>query len=222
MRPSSVSGLSRRVSSASLASWRSGELGETEIEQLDLAVIRDHDVARFEIAMDDAGCVRAGQGVGDGDRILQNLGRLQAAARDDMVERAAGDELHHDEVGAILAADVVNGDDVGMIQGGGGLGFLDEAQLAVGVGDLVGRQNLDRDKAVQLRIAGLVDDAHTALAQLLDDLVVRNGPADHGAVSPPSLLQELDPGNHSLSPARCHLISHDLQFRAASPCILHT
>ena len=145
--------------------------------------------------MNDAGRVRPGQGVGDLDAVLQHLGRLQPAARDDTVQGAARDELHDDEIHAFFVADVVDGDDIGVIQGGRGLGFLHEAQLALAVGDPVGRQNLDRDGPLQLRVASLIDDSHAALAQRIDNLVVSNGAANHGAVSPPSLLQELDPGN---------------------------
>ena len=84
-----------------------------------------------------------------------------------------------------------------MIQGRGGLRLLDEAELALGVSDLVGQQNLQRDKAVQLRVAGLVDDAHAALAELLENLVVTNGLADHHAPPAfgPSLLQMSNQGN---------------------------
>jgi hypothetical protein len=63
------------------------------------------------------------------------------------------------------------------------LRFLDEPQLTVGVGHLVGRQNLDGDKAVQLRTAGLIDDAHTALAHHLDQLVMRDVAGHHGVPS---------------------------------------
>ena len=40
-------------------------------------------------------------------------------------------------------------------------------------------QELQGDKAVQLYVLGLVDHAHAAAAQLLDDAVVRDGLADH-------------------------------------------
>ncbi len=76
--------------------------------------------------------------------------------------------------------DVVDGDDVGVVQGRGSLGLLHEAALALGVGDLLRRQDLDGDEAVQVRVAGLVDHAHPALAELLEDLVVRDGSAGHG------------------------------------------
>jgi hypothetical protein len=45
-------------------------------------------------------------------------------------------------------------------------------------GNIVG-QELEATKAVQLYVLGLVDDAHPAAAQLLDDAVVRDGLSDH-------------------------------------------
>ena len=57
----------------------------------------------------------------------------------------------------------------GMVQGAGGLGFLNEAPLALGIGDLVRGQHLDGDDAVEMRVAGLVDDAHAAFAELRFD-----------------------------------------------------
>ena len=42
------------------------------------------------------------------------------------------------------------------------------------------REELQCDVTVQLQVLGLVDGAHAALAELLDDPVVGDGPADHG------------------------------------------
>ena len=48
-----------------------GELGQAKIEQLDLAVVGDHDVARLEIAMNDSGRVRPRETVGNGYGVLE-------------------------------------------------------------------------------------------------------------------------------------------------------
>ena len=47
-------------------------------------------------------------------------------------------------------------------------------------GHVVG-QELQSHEAAKLGVLGLVDDAHTAAAELLDDAVVGNGLADHWA-----------------------------------------
>ena len=43
-----------------------------------------------------------------------------------ILEGPAGDQLHGDVLDAAGRADVVDGDDVGMVEGGRGLGFLNE------------------------------------------------------------------------------------------------
>ena len=68
-------------------------------------------------------------------------------------------------------ADVVDGDDVGVVQGGGGLGLLLEAAHEVGlVGERVGKE-FQRHIALQSRIASPIDLAHAAAANQRDDLV---------------------------------------------------
>ena len=58
-------------------------------------------------------------------------------------------------------------------------GLLHEAPLALRIGHLFRRQHLDGDEAVQMGVAGFVHDSHPPFAQLLEDLVMSNGPADH-------------------------------------------
>src|ERR1700690_3819966 len=66
-----------------------------------------------------------------------------------------------------------------MIEGRSGLCFLNEAALSLRVSDLIVRQNLDRDEAIQACVAGFVDHTHAAFAELLDDFVVRDSFANH-------------------------------------------
>ena len=71
-------------------------------------------------------------------------------------------------VDAVLLVDVVDVNDVGVIQGRGRLGFLDEPSLALGVSDLLRRQDLEGNRTVEVGVAGLVDHSHPALAELLE------------------------------------------------------
>ena len=82
--------------------------------------------------------------------------------------------LHDDEIAAAVRGDVVDDDDVRVAEGRGGLGLLDEALPAVGVGHLVGGQDLDGDGPVEVGVLGLVDGAHAALADLFEDPVVED------------------------------------------------
>jgi hypothetical protein len=67
-----------------------------------------------------------------------------------------------------------------MIERGGRAGFLHEAPVPVGVGHLPGRQDLDCHEPIEVGVAGLVDDTHSAFAQRLENLDVEQPPADHG------------------------------------------
>ena len=68
------------------------------------------------------------------------------------------------------------------------LGLLHEALLAAGIGDFVGRQNLDCHAAIQMGVVSLVDDTHAAFAELFDNSIMRQRAADHGSTSPRWLL----------------------------------
>ena len=133
--------------------------------------------------MHDTRRVRRRQRVGHLDRVVERLVQPQSFAGDQLVQRLAGHKLHGNEIGGVPfrpgLADIVDGDDVRMVERGGGPGFQDEAPLALGIAHLCGRQKLERHEAVQARVAGFPDDTHSAAAQLLDDAVMRDGPADH-------------------------------------------
>ena len=51
---------------------------------------------------------------------------------------------------------------------------------ALRVGDRLRGQGLEGDEAAEEGVAGLVDDAHAALPELLDDAVAVDRLADHG------------------------------------------
>ena len=55
-----------------------------------------------------------------------------------------------------------------------GFGFLDEAALAFGVGNLSRREDFERDYSLEARVCRFVDDSHAAFAQLFADLVMRD------------------------------------------------
>ena len=80
---------------------------------------------------------------------------------------------------AARGTDVVDGDDVGVVEGASGFGFLDKTLFPGGIGDLVGEQDLNRHRAVQVGVAGFVDYAHAALPELGFDAIVAECPADH-------------------------------------------
>ncbi len=64
-----------------------------------------------------------------------------------------------------MLADVVDGQNIGMVQRGGGARFLLEASEALGIGGHRGRKDLDRYVAPEPRIARAIDLAHPARAK---------------------------------------------------------
>ena len=72
--------------------------------------LRQHDVARLEIAMDDAGAMGCGECVGDLNPNLQRLVERQRTFLQSLFQRLAFQVLHDQEVDPVLATDVVTRD----------------------------------------------------------------------------------------------------------------
>jgi len=68
-------------------------------------------------------------------------------------------------------ADVVDSDDVGVVQSGCGLRFVDEPLLAFEVARDLGTENLDGHRPIQAHVAGAVHFAHPADPDQRDHLV---------------------------------------------------
>ena len=96
-----------------------------------------------------------------------------------MLECLTIQKLHRYKCLRILLANVVNGTDVGMIQGGRGLCLATEAAEGLRIARDFVRQELQGDKTVQARVLGLVHHAHAAATEFLKDAVVRDGLVDH-------------------------------------------
>ena len=88
-----------------------------------------------------------------------------AVGADHVGEARAVDVLHDDEVRAVLLAPVVDADDVRVVQVGGGLGLAAEARDEGRVGGELGEEDLDRDRPVELEVAGEEHLGHAALAE---------------------------------------------------------
>jgi hypothetical protein len=150
------------------------ELGKSEVENLGTPVARDHDVGRLDIAMNDAACMRRVQSRCDLRTVLERLRNWQRALGKHFVERCALDELHCDEGGAGVLVDVVDGDDVRVIESGGGTRLLDEPTASIGVGRCLGRQHFDRHRSPEPAVDRAVHHAHAAAANLSFDAIVRD------------------------------------------------
>ena len=118
--------------------------------------------------MDDVRAVRRIERVGDLHGQFQQRLVCEWAGLQALGERLAFQVLDDKEVGAIVLADVVECTDVGMGERGDRFGFAREALPLLGI---TGREDLDRDCAVQARVAGFVDLAHAPGAECAENFV---------------------------------------------------
>ena len=129
--------------------------------------------------MHDAFRVRGIERIGYFDRQLQQPLILQRAAGNHMLQRDPIQVLHGDEPEAVVVRDLVDGADVGMVQGGGGPGFAPKAFQRLRIFRHFIGQELEGNEAPEHRVLGLVHHAHAAATQLLLDTVMGDDLADH-------------------------------------------
>ena len=81
------------------------------------------------------------------------------------------EQLHDDEQLAVVDARVEDADDVRVGERGDGLRLALEPRAPVGVGGEGSRQDLDGDVALEPRVPGAIDLAHSAFADRREDFV---------------------------------------------------
>jgi hypothetical protein len=146
-------------------------LGEAEVGQRERAVDADQEVARLDVAVQQAAAVREPERVGDAGeapRGVERRHRLLAAAPrrgDVLVEAHADDAFHGEEQHALRLAVVVDRHDVTVVQRRGRARFGAEPLLHRRVAGVRRRQHLDRDLAFELLLPAEVDRAHAAAAE---------------------------------------------------------
>jgi hypothetical protein len=114
------------------------------------------------------------EGVSDFEGQIEERFERKGLAFDAVLESLAVEEFHGDKLLAVLFADFVNGTNVGMIEGGSGLGFAFEAREGLRVAGDFGREKFESYEAVEICVFGFVDDAHPAAAQFFEDAIVRD------------------------------------------------
>ncbi len=139
--------------------------------------------------MQDAARVSGDERIGDPRDPFQadrELGRARLAQH--VVERAALDELHHEDVAAALVVldDVEQRDDVRVADRGGGARFAQHAHAVFGVAREIGHEHLDRDVAIEPLVARAPHLAHRAFAELRDEPIRSDQIAGlgHGRIVP--------------------------------------
>src|SRR5712692_7033515 len=116
-------GQSRRRRKATRRTRLERQLGQPEIEDLGVTALGDEDVRRLDIPVDNSLGMRGIQRIGNLDSQVEHLIDLEWPPGDEVLERLPLEQLHDDEVVSLVLADLVDGADVGMVQGRGGSGF---------------------------------------------------------------------------------------------------
>ena len=146
--------------------------GEAEVEDLGLTAFGNENVGGLDVAMDDALGVGGVECIGNLDAEVEDGIGFEGAPFDAMFERVAFEKLHGDEVAAVVIPDVVDGADVGMVQGRSGTGLAAKALDGLSIlGGFFGEE-FKGETAAEACVFGLVDDTHTAAAKFLDDAIV--------------------------------------------------
>jgi hypothetical protein len=160
--------------------------GEPQVGELRRPRAIEEDVLRLHVAMDEAAPLgvrqRLEQRVGEPQDLI--LRQAPPAAGQELLERAALDELERDVVaarGAVVPL-VDHRHDVRVVQQRGGLRLAQEAQDELAVDRQVGGEDLERHGAVEAHLPGEVDLAHGARAERALDHEARDAePGGAGA-----------------------------------------
>jgi hypothetical protein len=96
---------------------------------------------------------------------------LQLRSREVLAQAFAFNVFGGDEVMPILFANLMNGQNVGVIEAGGGISFaLEAAEPILVLGDIAVEQ-FDGDLAAQARVKGKIDFTHAARAEQRANLI---------------------------------------------------
>ena len=125
----------------------------------------DEDIRGLDVAVDDASAWAASRASAISMPSASSRLEFHRTAGDHVLEGDAVEELHDEEGAAVVLADVVDGADVGMIQGGGRLGFAAETLQRLGILREIFGEEFEGHEAAEARVLGLVDDTHAAAAE---------------------------------------------------------
>ena len=145
-------------------------LRDTEIHDFHDAILREHDVRRLDVTMDDALLMGIVQSVRDGGQSQEDLvDRHQIGFSCPLFQGGSLDEFHRDIPQVVFFPCVIDGHDVGVGETSGGFCFtekpcLDVLQLVVVV-DLIESHGLDGYETLDRWIFSQVDQSHRTASE---------------------------------------------------------
>jgi hypothetical protein len=154
------------------------QLGQPEVEDLDVTVWPDDHVVGLEVTVDYVGLVSPGHRLGDLDGVAQGVTRRQGLPGDAGGQRLALHQFHGDEDDAL---DLVNRGDVRVGHRCRGASLAQETDPPFLVGNGVGAQHLEGNLPAELLVLGAVDHAHAAFADLVENAEVGKSLSDHAS-----------------------------------------
>jgi len=137
-----------------------------------VALGRAHDVGRLEIAVDDALGVGDLESFGDFEADLEGMPRREGFFLHPLSEIPAFDVFHDDIRPAIAFAGLIDFTDERMVERRGRFGLAEKTFLGRGVGLDILWEEFDRHMAVEDRIMGQPDFAHSPFPKRVDEFVV--------------------------------------------------
>ena len=147
-------------------------LGDPEVRQVRVAVLVDEHVGGLDVAMHEPAPVRGVERARDlGEDVERALGRQPALPAQQRSHVAAVDEAHREVQLPVVLAGLIDRDDVRMVQGGGKARLLEEAAPEQLVPGQLGRDQLQRHRALEREVGRPVDNAHAAATDHRLDLV---------------------------------------------------
>src|SRR5208282_3171617 len=117
-------------------------------------------VCGLNVAMNDALRVRGVERIGNFYAQRKQCVQLHGAIADDVFQGRAVKILHDDVGLAVLLANVVNGADVWMVEGGRSPGLAAETLERLAVSGYIFRDEFEGDEAVEATVFGFVYDSH--------------------------------------------------------------
>ena len=141
-------------------------LGDAEVGEQHPPVGRHHDVARLDVAMDEARFVSVVERCCDaGADVAGQFGAQSFLRVEYLAQALALDELHHDGLTTVLLEHVVDGDDVRMVEARRSNGFATEALRDDGIGGERRLEPLDGHLTIECEVDRQPHLGHAALRE---------------------------------------------------------